>query len=63
MKQFEIFGWLIRVRFSREGFWIVDKANYKNFLYTGYLVTSSDDLVARRVIFFPLMLEWGRLVK
>jgi hypothetical protein len=54
-------GWLVRGDCDREGYWITDKAGYRNTLTIALTrITDPSGQVARRIVVGPLMLEWGK---
>ena len=55
-----IFGWLVRVNYDREGWWITDAQGYRNTLSLSYtVITDSNGQKARRFTAWRFMLEWA----
>jgi len=55
-----IFGWLIRLNYDREGWWITDAQGYRNTLSLAYtVITDTDGQKARRITAWRVMLEWA----
>ena len=54
-------GWLVRGDYDREGYWITDKAGYRNTLTASLTrITDPSGQVARRIVLWRFMLEWGK---
>jgi hypothetical protein len=55
-----IFGWLVRVNYDREGWWITDAKGYRNTLLLAYtVITDATGQKARRITAWRIMLEWA----
>lgn len=55
-----IFGWLVRLNYSREGWWITDAQDYRNTLTLAYtVITDPAGQKARRITAWRFMLEWA----
>ena len=55
-----IFGWLVRLNYDREGWWITDAQGYRNTLSLAYtVITDTTGQKARRVTAWRVMLEWA----
>ena len=55
-----IFGWLVRLNYDREGWWITDAQGYRNTLSLAYMViTDATGQKARRITAWRVMLEWA----
>ena len=53
-----IFGWLIRLNYDREGWWITDAQGYRNTLSLAYtVITDATGQKARRITAWRVMLE------
>lgn len=54
-------GWLVRGDYDREGYWITDKAGYRNTLTASLTrITDPSGQVARRIVLWRFMLEWAK---
>lgn len=54
-------GWLVRAHYDREGYWITDKAGYRNTLTMALTrITDPSGQVARRIVLWRFMLEWAK---
>jgi hypothetical protein len=55
-----IFGWLIRLNYDREGWWITDAQGYRNTLSLAYtVITDTTGQKARRITAWRVMFEWA----
>lgn len=54
-------GWLVRWDYDSEGYWITDKAGYRNTLTLALTrITDQSGQVARRIVLWRFMLEWAK---
>lgn len=55
-----LFGWLVRLNYDSEGWFITDNKGYRNTLPMAYMViTDATGQTIRRVTAGPIMLEWA----
>ena len=53
-------GWIVRWSYDREGYWITDNGGYHNTLTMALTrITDQKGQVARRIVIWRFMLEWG----